>query len=218
MGCHALLQGIFPTQGLNPHLLMSPALAGGFFTTRVTWKGPRFQYWWAKGLELFLPPDLQHRFPLWVSQCTLLCVPHISGSPGIMLSVNGSCYGELRLLGTQIHVQILKLKIRPINHSERCETKVEGRKIIKQGKKSSFMSSFSHKVWSLGEIHRVLDSGSPFNSFSSFAFSFKSIIILACVFRFPKPITHSVLPWCILSSSWALDKSRGTFPSWWNIC
>ena len=32
MGYHALLQGIFPTQGSNPSL-MSPALAGGFFTT-----------------------------------------------------------------------------------------------------------------------------------------------------------------------------------------
>ena len=35
VGRHFLLQGIFLTQGLNPHLsLMSPALAGGFFTTR----------------------------------------------------------------------------------------------------------------------------------------------------------------------------------------
>ena len=32
VGCHALLQGIFPTQGSNLCLL-SPALAGGFFTT-----------------------------------------------------------------------------------------------------------------------------------------------------------------------------------------
>ena len=31
VGCHSLLQGIFPTQGLNPSLA-SPALAGGFFT------------------------------------------------------------------------------------------------------------------------------------------------------------------------------------------
>ena len=38
MGCHALLQGIFPTQGSNLHLLLSPALAGGFFTTRFTWE------------------------------------------------------------------------------------------------------------------------------------------------------------------------------------
>ena len=32
-GCHALTQGIFPTQETNPHLLTSPALAGRFFTT-----------------------------------------------------------------------------------------------------------------------------------------------------------------------------------------
>ena len=38
MGCHALLQGIFLTQGSNLHLLMSPVLAGGFFTTSTTWK------------------------------------------------------------------------------------------------------------------------------------------------------------------------------------
>ena len=37
LGCSFLLQGIFPTQGLNPHLLpVSPALAGGFFTTCAT--------------------------------------------------------------------------------------------------------------------------------------------------------------------------------------
>ena len=36
VGCHAL-QGIFPTQGSNPYL-MSPALAGGFFTTIATWE------------------------------------------------------------------------------------------------------------------------------------------------------------------------------------
>ena len=36
-GCHALLQGIFPTQGSNPGL-MFPALAGGFLTTIATWE------------------------------------------------------------------------------------------------------------------------------------------------------------------------------------
>ena len=35
VGFHALLQGIFLTQGLN-QCLMSPALAGGFFTTSAT--------------------------------------------------------------------------------------------------------------------------------------------------------------------------------------
>ena len=38
MGCHALLQGIFPTQELNPYLLCLPALAGGVFTISATWE------------------------------------------------------------------------------------------------------------------------------------------------------------------------------------
>ena len=33
LGFHALLQGIFPTQGLNPVSLMSPALADGVFNS-----------------------------------------------------------------------------------------------------------------------------------------------------------------------------------------
>ena len=37
VGYCALLQRIFPTQGLNP-LLLSPALAGRFFTTSITWE------------------------------------------------------------------------------------------------------------------------------------------------------------------------------------
>ena len=36
--CRALLQGIFPTQGSNLHLLSLPALIGRFFTARSTWK------------------------------------------------------------------------------------------------------------------------------------------------------------------------------------
>ena len=38
VGCHFLLQGIFPTQRSNSCLFMSPALACGFFTTGVTWE------------------------------------------------------------------------------------------------------------------------------------------------------------------------------------
>ena len=38
VGCHALLQGIFRTQGSNPHLRPS-ASAGWFFTTSTTWEG-----------------------------------------------------------------------------------------------------------------------------------------------------------------------------------
>ena len=41
VGCHALLQRIFPTQGLNLHIsLASPALASGFFTISTTWEAP----------------------------------------------------------------------------------------------------------------------------------------------------------------------------------
>ena len=38
VGCHALLQVVFPTQGSNSHLFLSPALAGEFFTTGSTWE------------------------------------------------------------------------------------------------------------------------------------------------------------------------------------
>jgi len=36
VGCHALLQEIFLAQGSNPQSLVSPAFAGGFFTTGTT--------------------------------------------------------------------------------------------------------------------------------------------------------------------------------------
>ena len=40
VGCPALLQGIFLTQGLYPHVFMSPELAGRFFTTSTAWEAP----------------------------------------------------------------------------------------------------------------------------------------------------------------------------------
>ena len=41
VGCHAFLQGIFLTQGLNLYLFSSPVFAGGFFTTSTTWEAWR---------------------------------------------------------------------------------------------------------------------------------------------------------------------------------
>ena len=38
VGCHALLQEIFLTQGSKLCLLHLPALAGGFFTSSATWE------------------------------------------------------------------------------------------------------------------------------------------------------------------------------------
>ena len=40
--CRVLLQGIFPNPGVKTNLsLLSSALAGGFFTTNVTWEAHR---------------------------------------------------------------------------------------------------------------------------------------------------------------------------------
>ena len=44
VGCHALLQGIFPTQGSNGESLKSAELAGQFFTTSATWEAPHLLY------------------------------------------------------------------------------------------------------------------------------------------------------------------------------
>ena len=41
VGFHALLQGIFLTQGSKPMSLKSPALAGGFFAAIATWEAQR---------------------------------------------------------------------------------------------------------------------------------------------------------------------------------
>ena len=41
VGCCALLQVIFPTQGLNLCLFMTFSLAGRFFTTSTTWKAQK---------------------------------------------------------------------------------------------------------------------------------------------------------------------------------
>ena len=38
VGCYALLQGVFPMQELNLVSLMSPALAGRFFSTGTIWE------------------------------------------------------------------------------------------------------------------------------------------------------------------------------------
>ena len=61
MGCHLLLQGIFPTQGAKPRLLYLPALAGGFFTTRATWEAQNYRLNQMKLPAVF---DLPTRVPL----------------------------------------------------------------------------------------------------------------------------------------------------------
>ena len=60
VGCHALLQGIFPAQESNL-CLISTALAAGFFTTSATWEAHRTSYY---GLKLTLGNNL-FRLPLF---------------------------------------------------------------------------------------------------------------------------------------------------------
>ena len=38
MGCHFFLQGNLPNPGIEPVSLVSPALAGGLFTTMPPWE------------------------------------------------------------------------------------------------------------------------------------------------------------------------------------
>ena len=58
VGCDALLQGIIPPQGSNPHL-MPPALAGKFFATSAAWEA-RLRAWLLTPQESLL--DLSVRF------------------------------------------------------------------------------------------------------------------------------------------------------------
>ena len=58
------LQGIFPTQGLNPHLFMPPASAAGFFTARATWKAPEMSLQKNLQFSLALTP-LRMAFSSW---------------------------------------------------------------------------------------------------------------------------------------------------------
>ena len=44
LGCHFLLQRIFHDPGIEPTSLVSPALAGGFFTTSTIWEANKYWY------------------------------------------------------------------------------------------------------------------------------------------------------------------------------
>ena len=88
-GCDALLQGIFPTQGSNPHLFMFPALAGGFFTNSCHLGSPLEEVTSKlrpqvnrKGREF--PREKEHIQGLGVRQhvCDWLCLGQKTGGQG----------------------------------------------------------------------------------------------------------------------------------------
>ena len=78
VGCHFLLQGIFLTQGSNPCLFITPALAGGFFITSTR-----------KRVRNLLPYE---QALLAVHPCPLF-FQHLS----LTESQNGSCMGDTLL-------------------------------------------------------------------------------------------------------------------------
>ena len=57
VSCHGLIQGDLPHSGIEPTSLMSPALAGMFFTTSATWEahlhvGPPSNHIWLNILSM----------------------------------------------------------------------------------------------------------------------------------------------------------------------
>ena len=66
VGCHAVLQRIFLTQGLNPHHLLLLSWQVGSFTTGATGEAPLTSYMYCY-LPLFLMPtsNSQTMFSFW---------------------------------------------------------------------------------------------------------------------------------------------------------
>ena len=67
MGCHALLQWIFLTQGSNPCLTFH-ALSGRFFITSATWEAPYHLYF---TLSVLLLPGSSNEIYLNAAMMTL---------------------------------------------------------------------------------------------------------------------------------------------------
>ena len=57
LSCHALLQGIFLTQGLSPCVSYVSCLAGGFFTTSATWDAPHISIYTGTPCTRARPPE-----------------------------------------------------------------------------------------------------------------------------------------------------------------
>ena len=101
-GCHALLQGNLPDPGIKPASLMSPPLAGRFFTTTAVWEArldsqglnnrhfllrvlearspmSEFQHSWVLGKVRSRPVDTAFLDPQWQrphTKCFLFCGPY----------------------------------------------------------------------------------------------------------------------------------------------
>ena len=86
VSCHALLREIFQTQGSYPRSLMSPAFAGGFFTTSSTWEAMALQ----RGVFMLsnntclldFSFHIKLKMSVHVQACLTLCDPMACCLPG----------------------------------------------------------------------------------------------------------------------------------------
>ena len=86
VGCPALLQGIFLTQGSNLHPLTSPALTDGFFTTSTTWEALSEVHQPVILLKLSTSQDSHALIQTFISQLHLLQIIHYSSGQPTLLS------------------------------------------------------------------------------------------------------------------------------------
>ena len=111
VGCHLLLQGIFPTQGSNPWSPSSPALAGVFFATEpagkptLVNKSRKWENWTSQGKSTGCQSQA---FVKMENSLSVVCV-------GYVLFVSSFFFiFRFFLLSSLLYVFIIKLKPRNI--------------------------------------------------------------------------------------------------------
>ena len=62
VGCHALLQGIFPTQGLNPHLTHCKQIGSSYILT-FAWNWTSFLHFSLNGGVIYQNNGGRHLYP-----------------------------------------------------------------------------------------------------------------------------------------------------------
>ena len=109
VGCHALLQGTFLTQGLNLCFSMSPVSAGGFFTTSSTSETHRFSTillvftWFQVGWG-------KHHFGYSFPYQNPLCLRYGKSNSAELEQARNACVFFFKALESQIISQIVKFK------------------------------------------------------------------------------------------------------------
>ena len=119
MGCHALFQGIFLTQGLSPYLLKTPALASGFFTTSATWEAQTLLLYnsiFKSNYHYCLSPFLLFIAKLLEVRHTHLLIPTYSSPYWGLVAGAGGGGDSISIYFTDITNSTPKLNLPPWSH------------------------------------------------------------------------------------------------------